>query len=178
MVRCFPTTIPRPLAFAALLALSCLTSIWKVNFRSAEQRLDALGVVRGGSDGAPAARPAAAMVVAVAGAWTQCTFNVRQPLSAVPHDLQHGRRSDHDAGDRSGLHVARRARRRRCTSRRCRSRWSARSPRTFFVNTGLVAGAIALVHAPVAVEGVARQFSLERSQLHGGRRRRRARPRS
>ena len=44
--------------------------------------------------------PRHAVVVAVAGAWTQCTFKVKQPYPAVSHRVQHGRRGHHDGGDR------------------------------------------------------------------------------
>ena len=43
--------------------------------------------------------PRAAVLIAVAGVWTQCTFNVKQPLSGLSHGVQHGGRSDHDGGD-------------------------------------------------------------------------------
>ena len=46
---------------------------------SARERLDAVGVVRGRSDGAAAARARPArLIIALAGVWTQCTVNVKQ----------------------------------------------------------------------------------------------------
>ena len=95
------------------------------------------------SHGAAAAGPDAAMVIAVAGAWTQCTFNVRPPYPRTARSSA-WRRSDHDAGDRPRV-------RRGWAGRRWRlSFWICRRPLVgaiatyFFVNTGLVAGAIAL----------------------------------
>src|SRR6185295_13698210 len=80
MVRFFPTTIPEAPSFAALVALACLTSAWKVNLPlhtssgstlSVSCAADLMALMLLG--------PQQAMVVAVAGAWTQCTFNVRRP---------------------------------------------------------------------------------------------------
>src|SRR6185436_5604767 len=71
---------PRPVTFAILLACACLTSAWKVNLKlpaSAECTLsvsyaaDLTALILLG--------PASATIVAVAGAWTQCTLNVKQP---------------------------------------------------------------------------------------------------
>jgi PAS domain S-box-containing protein len=76
----FPLDYPHPVAFALLLAISCLTSGWKVNlplplssgstlsmsYAAALMALMLLG-------------PHHAMIIAVAGAWTQCTVNVKQP---------------------------------------------------------------------------------------------------
>jgi PAS domain S-box-containing protein len=80
MVKFFPTTIPDAPSFAALVALSCITSAWKVNLPlhtssgstlSVSCAADLMALMLLG--------PQQAMVVAVAGAWTQCTFNVRRP---------------------------------------------------------------------------------------------------
>src|SRR5687767_12636261 len=80
MVKFFPTTIPDAVSFAALIALSCLTSAWKVNLPvhpssgstlSVSCAADLMALMLLG--------PQQAMVVAVAGAWTQCTFNVKRP---------------------------------------------------------------------------------------------------
>ena len=80
MVKFFPTTIPDAPSFAALVALSCLTSAWKVNLPlhpssgstlSVSCAADLMALMLLG--------PQQAMVVAVAGVWTQCTFNVRRP---------------------------------------------------------------------------------------------------
>jgi PAS domain S-box-containing protein len=71
---------PRPVLFGILLACSCLTSAWKVELRlpanssctlSVSYAADLMALILLG--------PAPATIVAVAGAWTQCTFNVREP---------------------------------------------------------------------------------------------------
>ncbi len=76
----FPLTYPRPVLFACLLALTCLTSVWKVNLPIPL----ASGATLSVSDAASLMTlfllgPRHAVVVAVAGVWTQCTFNVRRP---------------------------------------------------------------------------------------------------
>jgi PAS domain S-box-containing protein len=83
MVTWFPLTYPRPLAFAALLVVACLTSIWKVKLVLSAKNESTLSVsyasvlmtliLLG---------PQAAMVVAVAAAWTQCTFRVKHRYPA------------------------------------------------------------------------------------------------
>ena len=75
-----PLAFPRPIAFTVLLILACLTSVWKVNLPIPLASSSTLSV----SDAASLMTlfllgPREAMVVAVAGAWTQCTFNVRRP---------------------------------------------------------------------------------------------------
>ena len=75
-----PRSYPRPMLFAGLLLLACVTSAWKVNL------LIPLG---SGSTLSPSEAanfmalallgPQHAVVVAAAGVWTQCTVNVRRP---------------------------------------------------------------------------------------------------
>ena len=74
-----PTRIADPLAFAALTALSCLTSTWKVILPlplssgctlSVSYAADLMALMLIG--------PNEAMLVALAGAWTQCTFRVQR----------------------------------------------------------------------------------------------------
>ena len=126
MVKFFPTTIPHAPSFAALVALSCLTSAWKVNLPlHTEQRLDALGLLRGRSHGAPAARPAAGHGRRRGRRLDAVHVQRQAAVSAVSHHLQHGGRSDHDAGDRSRLPVAPRRAGAACTWRRCPRRSSA-----------------------------------------------------
>ena len=79
MVTWFPVTYPRPIAFAALLVVGCLTSTWKVKLVLSAKNESTLSVsyasvlmtliLLG---------PQVAMVVAVAAAWTQCTFRVHR----------------------------------------------------------------------------------------------------
>jgi PAS domain S-box-containing protein len=82
-VRFFPLSYPRPLAFSALLVVACLTSVWKVKLLlspnsdstlSVSYAADLMALLLLG--------PRAATVVAVAGAWTQCTFKVKQRYPA------------------------------------------------------------------------------------------------
>jgi PAS domain S-box-containing protein len=79
----FPFSYPRPTAFAALLVVACLTSLWKVKLLMCPSSASTLSVSYAADLtallllGAPAAT-----VVAVAGAWTQCTFNVKQRYPA------------------------------------------------------------------------------------------------
>src|SRR5579863_9182934 len=76
----FPLDYPHPVAFALLLAVSCLTSAWKVNLPlplssgstlSMSYAAALLALILLG--------PHHAMIIAVAGAWTQCTVKVKQP---------------------------------------------------------------------------------------------------
>src|SRR6266850_2608539 len=76
----FPLAYPRPALFAALLLISCLTSVWKVNLPiplasgstlSVSYAADLTALLLLG--------PQHAMIVAVAGVWAQCTLNIRQP---------------------------------------------------------------------------------------------------
>jgi signal transduction histidine kinase/CheY-like chemotaxis protein len=75
-----PMSYPRPLLFAIVLVLACLTSAWKVNLPIPL----ASGATLSPSEAASFMTllllgPEHAMVVAVTGVWTQCTINVRQP---------------------------------------------------------------------------------------------------
>ena len=80
MGRFFPTTSSQPLMFAGLVVFSCLTSVWKVTLPlslssgstlSVSYAADLMALLLLG--------PQQAMVVAVAGSGTQCTFKARQP---------------------------------------------------------------------------------------------------
>jgi signal transduction histidine kinase len=75
-----PTTLPDPILFAALLLLATLTSVWKVNLPiplasgstlSVSYAADLMTLLLLG--------PRHAMVVAVIGAWMQCTVKVKRP---------------------------------------------------------------------------------------------------
>ena len=76
----FPRTLPHPALFVALLLLSCVTSLWKVNLpialtsgatlsMSYAANLMALLLLGTGD----------AIVIAAAGVWTQCTISVKRP---------------------------------------------------------------------------------------------------
>jgi PAS domain S-box-containing protein len=74
-----PVDVPRPFALVALLALTAITSAWKVNLPldlacgstlSVSYAANLMALLLLG--------PHEALLVAVAGAWVQCTFNVKQ----------------------------------------------------------------------------------------------------
>jgi signal transduction histidine kinase/ActR/RegA family two-component response regulator len=74
-----PRTYPDPVLFASLLVLACITSAWKVTLPlslasgatlSVSYAADLMALLLLG--------PEVAVIVAVAGAWMQCTFRVRQ----------------------------------------------------------------------------------------------------
>jgi len=76
----FPRDWPPVMIFAALVSAACLTSIWKVNLPiplssgstlSVSYAADMTALLLLGSR--------YALLVALAGAWTQCTFNVKRP---------------------------------------------------------------------------------------------------
>ena len=78
-VAAFPLSLSQPLAFLALLAASCWTSVWKVQLvlpaatgstLSVSYAANLMALLLLGAD--------AALVVAVGGAWAQCTFRVRE----------------------------------------------------------------------------------------------------
>ena len=83
LVTWFPLTYPRPFAFLALLAVACLTSIWKVKLVLSAKNESTLSVSYATVLMALILLgPRAAMVVAVTAAWTQCTFRVQRPYPA------------------------------------------------------------------------------------------------
>ncbi len=78
-----PRTFPQPLLFITLFVAGCLTSMWKVNLPiplasgstlSVSYAADLMTLLLLG--------PEPAMLVAVAGAWLQCTANVKRPYPA------------------------------------------------------------------------------------------------
>ncbi len=125
MVKFFPTTIPQAPSFAALIALSCLTSAWKVNLPLHTSSGSTLSVSYAAELMAlMLLGPEQAMVVAVAGAWTQCTFNVRRPYP--PYRTIFSMAAEAITMQATGLvYLWLRARRGRCTWRRFQRRSSA-----------------------------------------------------
>jgi PAS domain S-box-containing protein len=76
----FPRDWPHPILFSVLLLTSCLTSAWKVNLPisltsgstlSVSYAADLTALILLG--------PREAVLVGIAGAWTQCTFHVKRP---------------------------------------------------------------------------------------------------
>src|SRR5437867_746229 len=76
----FPMTVPRPILFVTLLAASCVTSIWKVTLPLPTGNGSTLSVSYAANLAALLLLgPHLAMVVAAAGAWTQCTVAAQRP---------------------------------------------------------------------------------------------------
>ena len=74
----FPLTYPRPLVFVTLLAVACLSSVYKVLLVLSAKNESTLSVAYASVLMALILLgPQAAMVIAVAAAWTQCTFRVQ-----------------------------------------------------------------------------------------------------
>jgi len=80
LIAFFPLAYPKPILFAALLVIGCLTSVWKVTLPlpltsgstlSLSYAADLTTLLLLG--------PQHAMVVAVVGVWAQCTWNIKQP---------------------------------------------------------------------------------------------------
>ena len=74
-----PRTLPEPILFGALVALTCVTSVWKVNLPiplasgatlSASYAANLMALLLLG--------PSHAVMIAVAGVWTQCTYKVKR----------------------------------------------------------------------------------------------------
>jgi signal transduction histidine kinase/CheY-like chemotaxis protein len=75
----FPLTIEEPFLFAGLLITSCLTSLWKLNLPiplasgstlSVSYAADLTALLLLG--------PQQALIIALAGVWAQCTFNIKR----------------------------------------------------------------------------------------------------
>ena len=79
LVAFFPTTYPRPVLFVVLIVFACLTSLWKVNLPIAAASGSTLSVSYAADLMALlllGLQPA--IVVAVAGVLTQCTYKVKK----------------------------------------------------------------------------------------------------
>ena len=178
MAAFFPLTYPRPFAVCGV-AGDRLPDVDLEGEAGAvgQERVDAVGLVRVRADGAAAAGSARRDGDCRCRRLDPVHVQSRSPLSGALHDLQHGGRSDHDPGHRPRLRVAGRAggaavvhesaaaaRRRDRGALLRQHRPRRRGDRA--------------LGTPAAVEGLARQLSLERSQLRGGRGCRRRRGRS
>ena len=83
MAAWFPRVYPRPVMFAVLLVVACLTSIWKVKLVLSDKNESTLSVSHALLLMALLLLgPQAAMVMGVAVAWTQCTFRVNRRYPA------------------------------------------------------------------------------------------------
>src|SRR5580765_8304382 len=79
LVAAFPRTFPRPFLFALLTLSACLTSTWKVNLPLTKSSGATLSVSYAANLMALLLLgPQPAIVVAMAGVWTQCTYRVKQ----------------------------------------------------------------------------------------------------
>ena len=80
MGAAFPRRIDDPALFAVLLAFSCLTSTWKVTLPLSHSSGSTLSVSYAADLMALLLLgPEPALLIAVAGTWTQCTFRVKRP---------------------------------------------------------------------------------------------------
>ena len=80
IVTSWPLSYPRPAMFGILLLASCITSAWKVNLPGPPDGGSTLSLSYAPDLAAlMLLGPEQAVVVALAGVLTQCTFNVRQP---------------------------------------------------------------------------------------------------
>jgi MASE9 protein len=78
-VALFPHTDPRPALFAVLLIAACLTSVWKVNLPISLASGSTLSVSYAANlMSLLLLGPRPAMVVAAAGVWAQCAFKVKR----------------------------------------------------------------------------------------------------
>jgi PAS domain S-box-containing protein len=83
LVACFPFTLSSPVLFASLLAAACVTSAWKVNLPMPLSSGSTLSVSYSADLTALlllGVHPA--VIIAAIGAWTQCTFKVKRPYPA------------------------------------------------------------------------------------------------
>jgi signal transduction histidine kinase/ActR/RegA family two-component response regulator len=79
-VAFFPRELPRPGLFVLLVITACITSLWKVNLPITKTSGATLSVSYAANLMALlllGTRPA--LIVALAGAWTQCTYKIKQP---------------------------------------------------------------------------------------------------
>jgi signal transduction histidine kinase/ActR/RegA family two-component response regulator len=80
VVTWFPSTLPAPVMFALLLVTSCLTSLWKLNLPIPLASGSTLSVSYAANVMALLLLgPEQALIIAIVGAWTQCTVRVKQP---------------------------------------------------------------------------------------------------
>jgi len=80
LIMQFPNQLPNPPLFGGLLLLSCVTSIWKVNLPIPLASSSTLSVSYAANlMSLLLLGPRQATLIAVFGVWTQCTVNVKRP---------------------------------------------------------------------------------------------------
>ena len=78
LIAFFPREYPNPVLFATLLVFACVTSIWKVNLPIALTNGSTLSVSYAANlMSLLLLGPAHAVVIAAAGAWTQCSYKAK-----------------------------------------------------------------------------------------------------
>ena len=140
----FPRTFPEPVLFSVLLGLTCVTSVWKVNLPISLASGSTLSVSYAANLMALLLLgPSHAVTIAVAGAWTQCTFKVkrRYPLYRTIFSTAAEALTMVATG---AVYIWLGGRIRPVASFDLAGPLVGAIATYFFVNTGLVAGAIAL----------------------------------
>jgi signal transduction histidine kinase/CheY-like chemotaxis protein len=80
VIASVPLTFPEPSLFVLLLVTSCLTSLWKLNLPIPLTSGSTLSVSYAANLMALLLLgPRYALIIALAGVWTQCTINIKQP---------------------------------------------------------------------------------------------------
>ena len=80
LVAFFPKSLPQPVMFALLTLFACVTSAWKVNLPIAPTGGSTLSVLYAANLMALLLLgPQPAVLVAMAGVWTQCTYKAKKP---------------------------------------------------------------------------------------------------
>jgi signal transduction histidine kinase/ActR/RegA family two-component response regulator len=140
----FPRTFPEPVLFSVLAGLTCVTSVWKVNLPISLASGSTLSVSYAANLMALLLLgPSHAVTIAVAGAWTQCTFKVkrRYPLYRTIFSTAAEALTMIATG---AVYIWLGGRIRPVASFDLAGPLVGAIATYFFVNTGLVAGAIAL----------------------------------
>jgi len=140
----FPRTFPEPVLFSVLVGLTCVTSVWKVNLPISLASGSTLSVSYAANLMALLLLgPSHAVTIAVAGAWTQCTFKVkrRYPLYRTIFSAAAEALTMVATG---AVYIWLGGRIRPVASFDLAGPLVGAIATYFFVNTGLVAGAIAL----------------------------------
>jgi signal transduction histidine kinase/CheY-like chemotaxis protein len=80
LISALPRSIPQPALFVVLTLLACITSVWKVNLPISVANGSTLSVSYAANlMSLLLLGPQSAVLIAAAGAWTQCRYKARQP---------------------------------------------------------------------------------------------------